>query len=47
MFLQNVIQSLEKYHIKYALVGGYAVALHGAIRGTVDIEDIRILEKLL
>jgi hypothetical protein len=45
MFLQNVIQSLEKHHIKYALVGGYAVALHGAIRGTVDIDIVIALTK--
>lgn len=24
--------------MRYALVGGYAVALHGAVRGTVDID---------
>jgi hypothetical protein len=45
MFIQNVIQALEKYRIKYALVGGYAVALHGAIRGTVDIDIVIALTK--
>ncbi len=38
MFLKRVVNALEKYRVKYALVGGYAVALHGAIRGTVDID---------
>jgi predicted nucleotidyltransferase len=45
MFLQDVIRSLEKHNIKYALVGGYAVALHGAIRGTVDIDIVIALTK--
>ncbi len=40
MFIRNVIQALQKYEINYALIGGYAVALHGAIRGTVDIDIV-------
>jgi len=31
--------------VPYALVGGYAVALHGAIRGTVDPDLVIRLEK--
>jgi hypothetical protein len=38
MFVKRVIQSLDKYKVCYALVGGYAVALHGVLRGTVDID---------
>ncbi|NCF81606.1 MAG: hypothetical protein GWP74_08315 [Proteobacteria bacterium] len=38
MFIQTVIRALDKHRVKYALVGGYAVALHGAIRGTVDVD---------
>jgi len=38
MFIKRVIQALEANGIDYALVGGYAVALHGAVRGTVDID---------
>ncbi len=38
MFIQKVIRTLDKHRVKYVLVGGYAVALHGAIRGTVDID---------
>ncbi len=45
MFLQRVIGSLERRRVKYALVGGYAVALHGAIRGTVDIDIVIGLSK--
>ena len=45
MFLQSVIRILEKHRIKYALVGGYAVALHGVIRGTVNIDIVIALTK--
>lgn len=40
MFLTELCQSLEKHQVRYALVGGYAVALHGAVRGTVDIDFV-------
>jgi hypothetical protein len=38
MFLFDVVESLNLARVPYALVGGYAVALHGAVRGTVDID---------
>jgi hypothetical protein len=38
MFLQEVVECLQKAGVSYAVVGGYAVALHGAVRGTVDID---------
>jgi hypothetical protein len=44
-FIQRVVKSLDKHNVRYALVGGYAVALHGAIRGTVDIDLVISLEK--
>ena len=40
MFIRKVIQSLEQHNVPYALIGGYAVALHGVVRGTVDIDII-------
>lgn len=40
MFVKKVVDQLEKYNIPYALVGGYAVALHGAVRGTVDVDFV-------
>ena len=40
MFLQKVVDTLNKHRVKYALVGGYAVALHGAVRGTVDVDVV-------
>jgi predicted nucleotidyltransferase len=45
MFIQNVINALQKHKVNYALVGGYAVALHGAVRGTVDIDIVITLSK--
>ncbi len=38
MFLNRLVKTLVAFHVDYALVGGYAVALHGAVRGTVDID---------
>jgi hypothetical protein len=40
MFVEKVCQSLAAHGVRYALVGGYAVALHGAVRGTVDIDIV-------
>jgi predicted nucleotidyltransferase len=45
MFIQNVIGALEKHKVRYALVGGHAVALHGAVRGTVDIDIVIAFRK--
>ena len=55
MFLTKIIKELNKNDIPYALVGGYAVGLHGAVRGTMDVDIIlkwslpvlRKLEKVL
>ena len=38
MFIYKVCNAFEKAKIPYAVVGGYAVALHGAPRGTFDID---------
>lgn len=40
MFIIKVCHALEKAHIPYAVVGGCAVALHGAVRGTVDVDIV-------
>ena len=37
-FLHRVCQALTERDVRYALVGGHAVALHGAVRGTVDVD---------
>lgn len=40
MFILKVSKVLDKYKVPYAIVGGHAVALHGAVRGTIDIDFI-------
>ncbi len=40
MFLHDICSALDKAEVPYAIVGGYAVALHGAIRGTVDVDVV-------
>lgn len=40
MFLYQVVAALEKAEVPFAIAGGYAVALHGAVRGTVDVDII-------
>jgi hypothetical protein len=37
-FLTRVCSALGDKGVRYALVGGHAVALHGAVRGTVDVD---------
>jgi hypothetical protein len=45
MFILELCQALEKQKVNYAIVGGYAVALHGAVWGTVDINLVVQWEK--
>lgn len=40
MFIIKAIKKLKEHKIPYALVGGHAVALHGAVRGTLDLDFI-------
>ena len=37
-YLERICKALNEAGVHYALVGGYAVALHGAPRGTIDID---------
>ena len=37
-FLERVCEALNQSGVRYVVVGGYAVSLHGAIRGTLDID---------
>lgn len=45
MFLFDLIGAFNKEHIQYAVAGGYAVALHGAVRGTVDVDLVLALDR--
>ena len=40
MFFYDVAAALEKAGVPFAIAGGYAVALHGAVRGTVDVDIV-------
>jgi hypothetical protein len=40
MFISKICNILNENKIPYAIVGGYALALHGAPRGTIDIDFI-------
>jgi len=40
IFLNRVCAALSERGVRYAIVGGYAVALHGAVRGTVDVDIV-------
>lgn len=37
-FIHRICAALEDRGVDYAIVGGHAVALHGAVRGTVDVD---------
>ena len=38
LFINRICSTLADKGVRYALVGGHAVALHGAVRGTVDVD---------
>ena len=38
MFLERVVSALRRARVRFAIVGGHAVALHGAVRGTLDVD---------
>jgi predicted nucleotidyltransferase len=39
---KEFIQSLNDNHVRYLIVGGYAVAFHGHPRYTKDIDGIQV-----
>jgi len=45
MFLRRVCEILRAHAVPFAIVGGYAVALHGVVRGTFDIDLITELSE--
>ena len=42
MFILRVAQVLDDYRVDYAVAGGFAVALHGAVRGTLDVDLVLV-----
>ncbi len=45
MFILDVAKKLNSKNIHFAVVGGFAVALHGVVRGTIDLDIILNIEK--
>lgn len=45
MLLYEVAAALTRSKVSFAIAGGYAVALHGAVRGTVDVDIVLGLKK--
>ncbi|MGZ3745380.1 MAG: nucleotidyl transferase AbiEii/AbiGii toxin family protein, partial [Pseudobdellovibrionaceae bacterium] len=45
MLLYQIIDIFDFSKIKYALVGGYALALHGVVRATVDVDLVLNLKQ--
>jgi hypothetical protein len=45
MFLVRLVKALEAYRVKYAIVGGFAMVLHGVVRGTLDIDLVVTLRQ--
>jgi predicted nucleotidyltransferase len=43
-FYQELLQSLEKNHVRYLVVGGVAVVLHGFLRATADLDLLIALD---
>ncbi|MEN0058530.1 MAG: nucleotidyl transferase AbiEii/AbiGii toxin family protein [Bdellovibrio sp.] len=43
MLFYELIEAFDKENLKYALVGGYALALHGLVRATVDVDFVLTL----
>lgn len=44
MILSRIIPLFSEADIPYCIVGGYAVALHGVVRGTLDLDIIILVD---
>ena len=45
MFIERVVSALRRARVHFAIAGGYAVALHGAVRGTLDLDLVLALSR--
>lgn len=45
MFIFQIVDALDKAGVRFAVAGGHAVALHGATRGTLDVDVVLALSK--
>ncbi|MGH3086130.1 MAG: hypothetical protein ACRDSJ_02280 [Rubrobacteraceae bacterium] len=42
--LTDVFASFRRHRVKYVVIGGIAVVLHGVPRATFDLQSARLLE---
>jgi len=45
MLLYQIVEAFKRDEIKYAIVGGYALALHGLVRATMDVDLVLTLKQ--
>ena len=45
MLIDEIVEEFRRRDVKFAIVGGYAVVLHGAVRLTVDIDIVLRLKE--
>ena len=45
MLIDRVVTSLRQARVRFAVAGGHAVALHGAVRGTLDLDLVLALSR--
>ena len=45
MLIDRVVTSLRRARVRFAIAGGHAVALHGAVRGTLDLDLVLALSR--
>ena len=45
MLIDRVVTALRQARVRFAIAGGHAVALHGAVRGTLDIDLVLALSR--
>jgi hypothetical protein len=46
VFIQELIEAFDRAEIRYCIVGGVAMNLHGVPRMTYDVEDVQNLERI-
>ncbi len=44
---RSIVETLESEKIEYAICGGMAMAIHGFIRATIDIDIVLLNENIL
>lgn len=45
MFIYEITDAFSAAKLKFAVVGGYALALHGLVRATMDVDFVLSLTK--